>query len=183
MAAVGTNAVDVLMRDHRLVEQLFLQLDAALAGHDHAEQRELADQILTALSVHTAIEEEVLYPAARGVPDAAGLVDRSLADHEELEALLAGLDGRQPGDPGFEEGFRRAGDLVAEHVGEEEGELFPTLRRSMPDDELVALGDRLAEVRAAVPGRPRRASPVAAVADAASSIVDKARDAFRSITG
>ncbi len=183
MAASGIDAVDLLMRDHRLVEQLFLQFDAALAADDHAEQRELADRILTALSVHAAVEEEVLYPAARGVPDAAGLVDRSLAQHEELEALLAGLDGRQPGDAGFEEGFGQAGDLVARHVREDEGELFPALRRSMPDDDLVALGDRLAEARRRVPTRSRPATPVAALADAAASIVDRAKDAFRSITG
>ncbi len=125
----------------------------------------------------------MLYPAARGVPEAAGLVDRSLAEDEEIEALLAGLERRQPGDAGFEEGFGQARDLLARHVGEEEGELFPTLRRSMSDDDLVALGDRLAEARAGAPGRPRPARPVAAVADAAASIVDKARDAFRSITG
>ncbi len=183
MAASGIDAVDLLMRDHRLVEQLFLQLEAALAADDHAEQRELADRILTALSVHAAVEEEVLYPAARGVPDAAGLVDRSLAEHAELEALLAGLDGRQPGDAGFEEGFGHARDLFARHVGEEEGELFPTLRRSVPDDELVALRDRLADACRRVPGRARPATPVAAVAGAAASIVDKAKDAFRSITG
>ena len=182
MTTPGIDAVDLLMRDHRLVEQLFLQLDAALAAGDHANQRELADRILTELSVHAAVEEEVLYPAARQLPDVAGMVDRSLAEHKTLETLLAGLDGRDPGDTGFEEGFHQARDLVAEHVGEEEGELFPALRRSMSGDELAALADRLADARAGAPDRPRPANPVAAAADAASSLLDRAKDAIRNLT-
>ena len=53
----------------------------------------------------------------------------------------------------------------------------------MPDDDLVALADQLADARRRVPSRARPATPVAAVADAAASIVGKAKDAFRSITG
>jgi len=180
-AGRGTDAVDHLMREHRAAEQLFLQLDAALAAGDEADQRELAERLLAELSVHAAVEEEVLYPAARDVPDAAGVVDRSVAEHKELEALLAGLEGTGPGDAGFGEGFRRAGDLFARHVAEEEGELFPVLRRDLSEDELTRLRDALADARRTAPTRPRPSAPVAAVADAAASLIDKAKDAIRSL--
>ncbi len=181
MAIPGGDATVLLMREHRLVDQLFLQLDAAVAAGDDADQRELADRVLTQLSVHAAIEEEVLYPAARAVPDVAAMVDRSLAQHKELEALLADLDGTGPARPGFAEGFRRARDLVVHHVGEEEGELFPALRRSLSPDELASLGDRLIEARATAPTRARRSTPVTAVTEAAASLIDRAKEAIRSL--
>lgn len=176
----AADAVDLLMREHRLAEQLFLQIDAAMATGDDGEQRQLAERILTELSTHAAIEEEVLYPAARRIPDLAATVDRSEAEHKELETVLARLDGRNPGDTGFQDGFRRARDLVAQHVAEEEGELLPSLRRSLSGDELVTLRDRLTEARRSAPARPRPPAPVAAVAEAAASLIDKAKDAIRS---
>lgn len=179
MATDGAaDAVDLVMREHRLVEQLFLQIDAAMAAGDDADQRELADRILTELSVHAAMEEEVLYPAARHMPEAAAMVDRSLAEHKGLEALLAGLDGKDPGDAAFADGFPRARDLVTHHMAEEEAELLPALRRSMSEDELVALRDRLVEARRTASSRPH-SSPAAVVAEAAASLIDKAKDVIR----
>jgi len=182
MANPGGDAVDLLMRDHRLVEQLFLQLDTAVAAGDEADQGELAGRLIEELSVHAAIEEEVLYPAARQVPGTAARVDGSVAEHSELKALLATLAGKEPGDDEFVEGFRRARDLVTSHVEEEEGELFPKLREGLDEHKLVTLRNNLAMARKTAPTSPPPANPVAAVADAASSLLDKAKDAIRHLT-
>lgn len=181
MANPGGDAVDLLMREHRLVEQLFLQLDAAVAAGDEADQRELADRLIEELTAHAAIEEEVLYPAARQVPEAAAMVDESVAEHAELKGLLARLDGKDPGDDDFVEGFGRARDLFTSHVGEEEGDLFPKLRDFFDEHKLVTLRNNLAMARKTAPTSPASATPVAAVADAASSLLDKAKDAIRHI--
>jgi hypothetical protein len=48
----------------------------------------------------------------------------------------------------------------------------------------VVLCDRLVEARRTAPTRPRRSAPAAvvdAVADAAASLVDKAKDAIRGV--
>ncbi len=180
----GIDAIDLLMRDHRLAEQLFLQLDAAFAAGDEAEQRDLAERVVTDLSVHAAVEDAVLYPAARDVADTVGMVDASVAGHDELEAVLADLDGTNARDAGFADAVRRAGDAFARHVADQEGGLFPALRRAVPEEELVALHDRLVEARRTAPTRPRRSAPAAvadAVADAAASLIDKAKDAIRGI--
>lgn len=173
MTSAGDDAVDLLMSEHRLVEQLFLQLDAAVAAGEEADQRELADRIVTELSVHAAIEEEVLYPAARQVPGTTSMVDESLAEHAELKVLLTQLHGKDPGDDDFVEGFGRARELVTHHVGEEEGELFPKLREALDEHKLVTLGNNLAKARESA-----ATSPPAA---AASSLFDKAKDAIRHI--
>lgn len=182
MTLPGGDAVDLLMREHRLVEQLFLQLDAAVAAGDEDDQREMADRIVTELTVHAAIEEEVLYPAARKVADTAGLVDGSEAEHAELKALLTRLDGRDPGDAGFAEGFGQAREMVSHHVGEEEAELFPKLRDALAAYELEVLRTRLIEARQTAPTSPPAAGPVAAVTDAAGSLLEKAKEAIRHIT-
>ena len=179
MTLPGADAVDLLMREHRLVEQLFLQLDAAVEAGNEADQREVADRIVSELTAHAAIEEEVLYPAARKVAELAGLVDESEAEHAEVKALLAGLAGKDPGDTGFVEGFAKARELVSHHVDEEEAELFPKLREATAPYELEVLRSRLVEAREKAPTSPRSGNPVAAVADAAGSLIDRARGAFR----
>ena len=181
MTTPGGDAVDLLMREHRLVEQLFLQLDSAVEAGDEAGQREVADRIVAELTAHAAIEEEVLYPAARKVADLAGLVDESEAEHAELKTLLAGLAGKDPGDDAFVEGFAKARDLLSHHVDDEEAELFPKLRKAVAPYELEVLRTRLEEARSTAPTSPPAANPVAAVADAASSLFDRAKDAIRHI--
>ena len=181
MTTPGGDAVDLLMREHRLVEQLFLQLDAAVAAGDEGDQREVADRIVKELSAHAAIEEEVLYPAARKVAGVAATVDGSVAEHAELKVLLAGLAGKDPGDTGFVEGFAKARDMVSHHVDEEEGELFPKLRDAVAPYELEVLRSRLEEARQTAPTAPPPANPVAAVAEAAGSLLDRAKDAIRHI--
>ena len=70
------------------------------------------------LEPHFRIEEEILLPALR----AAGrgdLVDRTLADHAALRAIVVSEDA-------LDERLRRFGELLHDHVRFEERELFET---------------------------------------------------------
>lgn len=56
------SAIDLLEEDHREVEDLFDKYEEL---KDASDKNELAVKICMALQVHTQIEEEIFYPAAR----------------------------------------------------------------------------------------------------------------------
>jgi hemerythrin superfamily protein len=58
--STGSDAIALLKADHRQVEQWFEQFEKA---RDDDRKLTLATQICNALKVHTAIEEEIFYPA------------------------------------------------------------------------------------------------------------------------
>ncbi len=53
------DAIALLKADHRQVEEWFSQFQSA----SKARKQQLADRICEALTVHTAIEEEIFYPS------------------------------------------------------------------------------------------------------------------------
>jgi hemerythrin-like domain-containing protein len=144
-AARGTRgasaALKLLKQDHRAVAQALEAFESA--GRD--EKQALARRICRMLTVHSQIEEELLYPAAR---DALGsrdahLVAEARVEHASLKDLIRQIEDREQMDEQYEAKVRVLGEYVKHHVGEEEHELFPRLERSPLD--LQALGERLAE--------------------------------------
>ncbi|KAF8069521.1 hemerythrin-like protein [Scenedesmus sp. PABB004] len=81
--------------DHDRVRALYEQYK--LPGTQTAQKRLLAWTIIREVSIHSAKEEEVLYPALR---DALGDLtpDHLLAEHQQLKELLAQLDALDPTD-------------------------------------------------------------------------------------
>ena len=150
------NAIEVLKADHARVQALFRQYEAA-AQHPQ-QQRELAEQIFTALEVHASLEEELFYPAVRThlgpitVAEEPGeetdeeadqeLVAEALEDHQEVETLIATLRGLEPGEAPFQAAFAELREGVEEHVGLEEDELMPAVAATL-GPELERLGRQL----------------------------------------
>src|SRR3954471_1437868 len=75
--------IESLCRDHREVEQLF----AAYA--ENSEDR-LAHEICDALTLHSEVEEQVLYPEVRRLVDGGDdLANDAEAEHGAVRALIA----------------------------------------------------------------------------------------------
>ena len=63
MAMEPMDAIALLKADHRKVEGLFEKFESAKGA---AKKQALTQEICTKLLVHTAIEEEIFYPACAG---------------------------------------------------------------------------------------------------------------------
>lgn len=180
------DAIAVLKADHREVEKLFKQFERAGDGA-RKTKRKLVDRMIAELSVHAAIEEEVLYPAARReVPDALADVLEALEEHHVVKWELTELAGLDPADERFDAKVTVMAEQVRHHVKDEEDELFPILRRHLGRKRLVELGGLLAAARRGAPTRPHPRSPDAPPANllpnALAGAVDKARDLMGSVT-
>lgn len=173
------DAIQVLTADHRTVEALFQQVQAGSAGKD-----DVVEQIVRELSIHDAIERELLYPAVRQHISADGdaMAEHSLDDHEEVAALLSDIE--RADDAGQRDGLlRQLISDVQEHVQEEESEIFPQLQSAMSPAELADLGEKLESAKGRAPTHPHPHAPRsgigAKVAGGAAAVADRLRDAAR----
>ena len=140
----SNDATALLQRDHADVRKLFDEYDKlAEAEADGEERQALAEQICTMLTVHSTIEEELFYPAAREAEVESDLLDEAEVEHAAAKDLIAQIQSMSPEEELFDAKVKVLGEYIEHHVREEEGELFPRCRKAKMD--LAGLGEALAE--------------------------------------
>ena len=141
-AASQPDALEFLKSQHREVEDLFKQFEK-LGDEGPSEEKEpIVRMACEKLTVHASIEEEIFYPAAREIDDAEALLNEAEVEHNTAKDLIATLDSMDASDPMFSATFTVLSEYIKHHVKEEEGELFPKVKKS--DLDLDALGQELA---------------------------------------
>ena len=85
------------------------------------------------LTVHTKIEEEIFYPAAREAGLDVDMLDEALIEHASAKELIAQIQAGKPGDEFFDTKVKVLSDYIEHHVIEEHTEMFPKCRRSKMD--------------------------------------------------
>ena len=138
------DALQLLMAEHREVKAMFQHYQKlADTGGRGDERMLLASQICVALTVHTQMEEEILYPAARTVlTKDEDIVDEAYVEHAGAKSLIAQIKTMTSDQPLFDAKVKVLGEYIDHHVREEETEFFPKLRKTALD--LDAMGDQLA---------------------------------------
>ena len=149
----GSDAIDLILEDHRRVDELFDRFEALTDTVDSAEKRELATQMLRELSVHASIEEQIFYPAVRErLPQGDEIVGESLDEHRAVKELLAAIEDTDPADPKFDERVTMLIREVRHHVEEEERDIPPALRAELDDDAVRAMGAAMLRAKEDVAG-------------------------------
>jgi hemerythrin superfamily protein len=143
-------AIAQLTADHARVKKLFKQYENLCADEgDASERKELAATICAELRAHATAEEELLYPAARGAIEETELVDEAEVEHATAKELIEQLQASSPDeDDHFDAKVKVLGEYINHHVREEEGELFPKVKRAKIDT--VALGEQIAACKAQI---------------------------------
>ncbi len=136
------NAFDVLEQDHREVEEWFNEYDE-LKESDEDRKAELSEKICLALKVHAQIEEEIFYPQAREASQDNDLIDEAVVEHATVKNLIGEIEGMEVGEELYDAKIQVLGEMVKQHIKEEEEELFPELQSTKMD--LDAVGKELAE--------------------------------------
>ena len=130
------NAIDLLIKQHDKTRDALKKAKDGKLGPQ--ELKKTADELVA----HMVIEEHVFYPRIRELDK--DLVKESFEEHavarfELARALIAN---------GEEQEVRLGvlGELVEHHIEEEEEELFPKVRRGIPQAELEALGRKMEQM-------------------------------------
>ncbi|MEV4557915.1 hemerythrin domain-containing protein [Kitasatospora sp. NPDC049285] len=162
---MSTDAIVLLKEDHKEIRQLFRAFESG--DDDSAAKADLVSRIVEALTVHTYIENEVMYPRVRQlVPELETDVLESFEEHHVADLLCAELDAMDPGDERFDAKTTVLIESVGHHIEEEENDWFPKVRAALGRKELQEIGARMLEVRATAPRRPQHPGALKMAADA-----------------
>src|SRR5215211_7069047 len=155
------DVIAVIKSDHTAVKQLFRRYQS-LGERAYKGRRQMAERIIKELSVHAAVEEQVLYPNAKaGLPNGERLVNEAIAEHQELKQSLTALDKCSPQSPEFDELMARVEHEVRNHVREEEAPngILALLRKHASREELHNMADLVRLAKRAAPTRPHPKTP------------------------
>jgi hemerythrin superfamily protein len=170
-----------LRNDHQAVEKLFSRFESARKG-----RKPIVDRIVKELAIHSAIEEQLFYPAVRAaakgeeLEEADEKVLEALEEHHVAKWLLAEFEDLDEDDERFEAKVSVLIESVRHHIKEEQGPLFRFVRRLMGKDQLDLLGNALEQAKKMAPTRPHPRAPDQPpgnlVAGAAAAVLDRGRD-------
>jgi len=136
------DAIALLKDDHRKVEELFEQFEKAKGD---GRKEKLAKEICLELSVHTAIEEEIFYPACQGSVE-EDLLKESYVEHDAAKLLIAEIEASGgESDDFFDAKVKVLQEEIEHHVEEEEKAstgVFAQARKGKVD--LDSLGEQMA---------------------------------------
>ncbi len=163
---MSTDAIVMLKADHKEIRRLFKEFQQA--GPDaKARKGKLVDQILEALTVHTYLENEAMYPMTRKLlPDLEQDVLESYEEHHVADLLCAELAAMDPDDERFDAKTTVLIESVTHHIDEEEQEWFPKVREGLGRKQLQEIGARMAELREKAPRKPTQPGALKKMIDA-----------------
>ncbi len=179
------DVIAVLKADHHEVEQLFRSFEKA-GDHAYAEKRALADRMIKALSVHAAVEEQILYPWVRAtIQNADDQTLEALEEHHVVKWLLSEIEDMDPEHERFDAKVTVLTESVRHHVREEETEMFVDIRQVATRAELLDLGEQITEAKRSAPTRPHPRSsdtpPMNLIGGTVNAALDHAREIGRDV--
>ena len=135
------DAIALLTADHKEAKAMFDKYET-LGERAYAAKKKLATEVCNALTVHTTIEEEIFYPALRTQgKELQDMLDEAEVEHAGAKDLIAQIGAMDPEDDLYDAKVKVLGEQVEHHVKEEEGEMFPKVRKTKLD--LAALGEEM----------------------------------------
>ncbi len=163
---MSTDAIVILKDDHKEIRRLFRAFTAA-GDHAYAEKKAVADKIIAALTAHTYIENETMYPEVRRLlPDLEDDVLESYEEHHVADVLVMELAALPADHERFSPKMTVLIENVTHHMDEEEQDWFPKVRAGLGRKQLTALGERMLEQKKTAPTSPAQPSAVKKVIDA-----------------
>lgn len=138
------DAISLLKGDHKQVLEL---LEKLVSGRPSKSSEALLSKIGQELHTHSRIEEEIFYPAFKEVArkkDDQKLFFEAREEHPIVDVVLDEFQGAENSEA-FSAKCKLLKELVANHIKEEESEMFPLARKAMGAAMLRDLGEKLEE--------------------------------------
>ncbi|HXJ63952.1 MAG TPA: hemerythrin domain-containing protein [Actinomycetota bacterium] len=181
------DAITLLKDDHRKVKELFSKYERA-GNRAFATKKKLVDKITEELSVHAAIEEQVFYPSVReAIVETEDDVLESLEEHHIVKWTLSELEKMEPQDERYDAKVTVLIESVRHHIGEEEQDMFPKVRKALTRTQLSELGDLMERAKLAAPTRPHPRAPEEppgnVIGGPVLAMLDAGKEAVKKVTG
>jgi hemerythrin-like domain-containing protein len=166
---MSSDAIVLLKADHKEIRQQFRKFEAA-GENAVKEKADIVTKIIELLTVHTYIENEVMYPEVRKLlPDLEDDILESYEEHHVADVLVMELFVMPASAERFDAKTTVLIENVTHHIEEEEQEWFPKVRAGLGRKQLQELGAKLEAARAEAPHTPAQPSALKKAVDAVIS--------------
>ncbi len=163
---MSTDAIVLLKNDHQEIRKAFDTFEKA-GEKAYAAKGKAVDRIIELLTVHTYIENEVMYPRVRELlPDLEDDVLESYEEHHVADVLVVELSAMKPDHERFAAKTTVLMENVRHHMDEEEQDWFPQVREGLGRKALQDLGADMIEAKKKAPRRPSQPSALKKTIDA-----------------
>jgi hemerythrin superfamily protein len=144
------DAITLLEQDHQKVKKLMAEIEKTTErGIKTREQ--LFDKLVQELTVHEKIEEQIFYPEVKEratTKKLEELVNESYEEHHFVDMVKAEIENTPFEAEEWAAKFKVMMENIQHHAfEEEEGKMFPKVRRAFNKDELEDMGTRMAELK------------------------------------
>lgn len=144
------NAIDLLKADHERVKAILAQLSES-TSRGIKKRTDLLAKLEMEISIHTRLEEEILYPAYKqaGGKEQAEMYYEAKEEHRTVDSLvLPDLKNTDPSTPEFAGRVKVVKELLEHHIEEEETEMFPQAKKLLGKATLESLGEQMEAMKA-----------------------------------
>ena len=163
---MSTDALVLLKDDHKEVKDLFKQFQQA-GENAFKTKGDLVSRIIELLTVHTYLENELIYPEVRRLlPGLEDDVLESYEEHHVADVLCMELSAMSADDERYVAKTTVLIENVTHHIEEEEQEWFPKVREGLSRTQLSELGERMLEMKKTAPRSPAQPSALKKTIDA-----------------
>ena len=144
------DAITLLELDHQKVKKLLGEIEKTTErGIKTREQ--LFNKLVQELTVHEKIEEQIFYPEVKeraSSKQLEELVTESYEEHHFVDMVKAEIENTSFDAEEWAAKFKVMMENIEHHAfEEEEGKMFPKVRRAFKKDELEDMGTRMEELK------------------------------------
>jgi hemerythrin superfamily protein len=144
------DALTLLEQDHQKVKKLMGEIEKTTERGTKTRQ-ELFSKLVEELTIHEKIEEQIFYPAVKEratTKQLEELVTESYEEHHFVDVVKAEIEGTPFEAEEWAAKFKVMMENIEHHAfEEEEGKMFPKVRRAFKKDELEDLGAQMEELK------------------------------------
>ena len=162
----STDAIVLLKDEHKLIKKTFRDFEKA-GDKAYAAKGKLVDRMIELLTVHTYIENEVMYPRVRELlPEVEDDVLESYEEHHVADVLVMELAAMKPDDERFTAKTTVLIENVEHHIEEEERSGSRRCVRASAASSSRSSGADMVEARKKAPTKPTQLKALKKAIDA-----------------
>lgn len=141
------NALEMLRQDHQEAMGMMDQLE--MDDQEVGGQSKMAvfSQLKQALTLHTKMEETLLYPALQNNEQTRDLISESYEEHQTVDEILSEMATMSPSDGDFSTRLAELRENVEHHVEEEENEMFPKAEQILGQHRLQEMAKQMEQMK------------------------------------
>jgi len=133
----------LLEDEHDEAKSVFKKLEKA----DGQEASRLWDQLKSMLTLHEEMEETLFYPQLKAEKPTEDLILEAYQEHHVMDLLIDEISALEPADEAWQPKVKVLQENTEHHIEEEEGELFPKVRKIWDTAKRAQVGRQMEEMK------------------------------------